>query len=199
MRLSTAILLGTATVVLGWMPQEHKKILARDGTNLFAEETLFSHSVTGRTASKRWLPSAAGGKIRGVNLGSMFVFEPWLASNAWNQMGCGNYQSEFDCVAGMGQSAANSAFQNHWATWITQSDIKQMVSYGINTIRIPVGYWMREDIVYSDSEHFPQGGLAYLTNLVGWASDAGLYIIIDLHGAPGAQVAHNSFTGQVRI
>ena len=198
MRLSAVALLAVATTVSAWMPGEHKDILAPDGTNLFAGATLFNTSTTGRSGSKRWLPSTNGGKIRGVNLGSLFVFEPWLASNEWSQMGCGNYKSEFDCVAGIGQSAANAAFQHHWSTWITESDINQMVSYGINTIRIPVGYWMREDIVYSDSEHFPQGGLSYLTNMVGWASNAGLYIIIDLHGLPGAQVAQNSFTGQVR-
>lgn len=70
--------------------------------------------------------------------------------------------------------------------------------YGLNTIRIPVGYWIKEDIVYSDSEHFPQGGLSYLEQVCGWASDAGFYIIIDLHGAPGAQVPKNADTGQVR-
>jgi len=111
-------------------------------------------------------------------------------------MGCGSQQSEFDCVSYLGQTAANAAFQNHWATWITQTDIQQMASYGLNTIRIPVGYWMREDIVYADSEHFPQGGLAYLEQICGWASDQGFYIIIDLHGAPGAQVADNPDTGQ---
>lgn len=72
-----------------------------------------------------------------------------------------------------------------------------MQSYGLNAIRIPVGYWIREDLVYADSEHFPQGGLQYLEQICGWASDAGLYIIIDLHGAPGAQVAGNPDTGQV--
>ena len=75
-------------------------------------------------------------------------------------------QSEFDCVSSLGQTNANAAFQNHWNTWIVQSDISQMVSYGLNTIRVPVGYWMREDIVYADSEHFPQGGLTYLDRLV---------------------------------
>ncbi|KAJ3107438.1 hypothetical protein HK100_003582 [Physocladia obscura] len=118
-----------------------------------------------------------------------------MASTAWSNMGCGAYQSEFDCVSGIGQTAANAAFAGHWSTWITQSDITQMTSYGINTIRIPVGYWIREDIVYS-SEHFPQGGLAYLQTLCGWASDAGLYIIIDLHGAPYAQQPDQPFTGQ---
>ncbi|KAJ1557696.1 hypothetical protein HK405_015385 [Cladochytrium tenue] len=71
-----------------------------------------------------------------------------------------------------------------------------MVAYGINTVRIPVGYWMMESIVYSDSEHFPQGGIDYLKKVCGYASDRGLYIIIDLHGAPGAQVEENADTGQ---
>lgn len=92
-------------------------------------------------------------------------------------MGCGGQKSEFDCVLSLGQDKANSAFASHWSSWITQDDITEMVSYGLNTIRVPVGYWMREDLVYSDSEHFPQGGLQYLENLCGWASDAGLYII----------------------
>ncbi|KAL5344607.1 hypothetical protein ACLOAV_010299 [Pseudogymnoascus australis] len=39
----------------------------------------------------------------------------------------------------------------------TQADIQEMVSYGINTISIPMGYWLKEDLVYADSEHFPQG------------------------------------------
>lgn len=53
----------------------------------------------------------------------------------------------------------------------------------------PVEYWIREDLMYADSEKFPQGGLHYLEQIFVWASDAGFYIIIDLHGVPGAQVA----------
>lgn len=132
-------------------------------------------------------------------MGSLFVFEPWLAETEWSNMGCGSYESEFDCVSALGQTQANTVFQKHWGSWITQADISQMQSYGINTIRIPVGYWMDESIVYSDSEHFPQGGISYLSQLCGWASDAGFFIIIDMHGAPGAQVPTNPDTGQVRL
>ena len=145
--------------------------------------------------SHAWLPNF---EVRGVNLGSQFIVEPWMASDEWSSMGCGNAGSEFDCVSALGQSAANSAFQHHWDTWTTQQDIEQMKSYGLNTIRIPIGYWIREDLVYTDSEHFPQGGLKYLERICGWASDAGMYIIIDLHGAPGAQVSGNPDIGQVR-
>jgi aryl-phospho-beta-D-glucosidase BglC (GH1 family) len=80
---------------------------------------------------------------------------------------------------------------------MTQDDVAQIHSHGLNTIRVPVGYWMMESLVFGDSEHFPQGGLSRLQKLCGWASDLGLYIIIVLHGAPGAQVKTNADTGQV--
>ena len=196
LRTAIAVILAIAIPAHAWLPGSDKTILSVEGTNLFAANSTLESNVNARhPRDRRWLQ--ASGKIRGVNLGSLFVFEPWLASTAWSQMGCGNYQSEFDCVSALGQSQANSVFQSHWGSWITQSDITQMQSYGLNTIRIPVGYWMDESIVYSDSEHFPQGGLAYLEQVCGWASNAGFYIIIDMHGAPGAQVATNPDTGQV--
>lgn len=141
-----------------------------------------------------WLPSAD--KIRGVNIGGLFVAEPWMMNDEWNKMGCGGTSSEFDCVVKLGQAQADINFQKHYDTYFTQADITRIKSLGLNTIRIPVGYWIREDIVYSDSEHFPKGGLQYLRRLCQWAKDAGLYIIIDLHGAPGAQQPQQPFTGQ---
>lgn len=172
-----------------WMPGVHKDIYSKEGKNLFEKRA--------NPLSRRYLPGS--GKIRGVNLGSLFVFEPWIAETTWSSIGCDNQNSEFDCVNSEGQATANSSFAGHWGSWIVEDDFANMTSYGLNTVRIPVGYWIREDIVYEDSEHFPQGALSYLEQVCGWASDHGFYIIIDLHGAPGAQVAQNADTGQVSI
>lgn len=170
-----------------WMPGVHKDIYSKEGNNLFAK------SESSKT--KRYLPSS--GKIRGVNLGSMFVFEPWIAETTWSRMGCDGTNSEFDCVTSLGQANANTSFAGHWDSWIVEDDFANMASYGLNTVRIPVGYWIHEDLVYADSEHFPQGAFSYLERVCGWASDHGLYIIIDLHGAPSAQVTKNADNGQV--
>lgn len=148
-----------------------------------------------------WLPKLATawlltGKVRGVNLGSLFVFEPWIAENPWSEMDCAKQKSEYDCVSSLWQDQADKAFAQHWDTWITQDDISQIKQYGLNTIRIPVGYWMKEDLVDRGSEHFPKGGFEYLARVCGWARDEGLYVIIGLHGAPGAQTPENAFTGQ---
>ena len=176
-----------------WLPGEHKTIVSRDGTNLFNSTPGY---YRGGSKVKRRVP--ASGKLRGVNLGSLFVFEPWLARTVWSHMGCNDYLSEFGCVLALGHDKANAAFQAHWDAFIQPEDFSLMVKYGLNAVRIPIGYWMQESIVYG-SEYFPQGGLKYLERICGWASDAGLYIIIDMHGAPGAQTSRNSDTGQVYL
>lgn len=120
-----------------------------------------------------------------------------MANDAWSSMGCGGTNDEWKCVESIGQEAADAAFATHWDTWITQEDITTIAGYGLNTIRVPVGFWIKEDLVRED-EHYPRGGLEYLDRLVGWAKDAGLYVIMDLHGGPGSQYPNQQFTGHVR-
>lgn len=179
------LFLGLGSLAAAWLPKE-TDYFRRDESSAVVDG---SRTYVGRR-------QMASYEIRGVNLGSLFIVEPWMARTEWESMGCGNAASEFDCVVALGQDKANAAFTKHWESWITEQDLDTIKSYGLNTIRVPIGYWIKEDLVYKDSEHFPQGGLAYLDRLVGWASDRNLYIILDLHGAPGAQVAQNPFTGQ---
>ncbi|RSL47209.1 hypothetical protein CEP54_013523 [Fusarium duplospermum] len=146
----------------------------------------------GEKLSERWL--LGSDKIRGVNLGSQFIIERWMAEESWKKMNCGPYNDEWTCVEGIGQAAADKAFKKHWETWTTEDDIKQIASLGLNAVRIPVGFWMYEDIVQED-EYYPRGGIWHLDRIVGWCKDHGLYVIIDLHGAPGSQSPSEQFTG----
>ncbi|RMD39452.1 hypothetical protein DV735_g5679, partial [Chaetothyriales sp. CBS 134920] len=182
---------------LGWLPGEHRQIQSKEGIDHFDIPALSLTAHFNRLINRN-LPQNISNKkkaIRGVNLGGLFVIENWLESDVFAGWGC-NSSSEFDCVQSLGnQKKANRLFQGHWDSWITQDDFTTMVSYGLNTVRIPVGYWFLESLVDS-SEYFPQGGTTYLDRVVGWARDAGMYVIISLHGAPGAQ-ATNAFTGQI--
>jgi aryl-phospho-beta-D-glucosidase BglC (GH1 family) len=150
-------------------PATHKQILSKDGIDLFHR----NHLPQARALKKRFLPGSYGNdknKIRGVNLGSMFVLENWLATNVMAGWGC-NPLSEFDCVSSLNdQAKANADFQSHWQTWVTADDFTQMVQYGLNTVRIGVGYWMMEDLV-ADTENFPQGGEEYLDRVVGYVKE----------------------------
>ncbi|KAI0159654.1 glycoside hydrolase family 5 protein [Xylariaceae sp. FL1272] len=180
-----------ASAVHAWLPMD-RDLAAFNQTHRFAE------------LGKRWQPSLPSGttKIRGVNFGSWLICEKWLMTDEWvNTMGCGDSASEFDCMndhyTGDNRDAGNAAFEKHWSTWITPDDVQKVYDVGLNTIRIPIGYWSYTEIVDTASEPFADGNLMlpYLDAVVQKAADLGIYVIIDLHGAPGGQ-QQDVFTGQ---
>jgi aryl-phospho-beta-D-glucosidase BglC (GH1 family) len=162
-----------------WMPQDR-------------DLEAFNRSVS---LDKR-SPALPSYKIRGVNLGGWLLSEPWMMPTEWSSMGCGSACSEFDCVSALGQSQANTAFNTHYSSWITPSTIQDIHNAGLNTIRIPIGYWSMRSLVDS-SEHFPEMDLSYLDAVIQQAADLGMFVVMDLHGAPGAQKVMDAFTGQV--
>ena len=83
-----------------------------------------------------------------------------------------------------GSAGASSRLQNHWNTYITENDFATMKSYGLNHVRIPVGYWALNK---NSSEPYATGQLPYLDRAIGWAGKYGLKVIVDLHGAPSSQ------------
>jgi hypothetical protein len=46
--------------------------------------------------------------------------------------------SEFSLVQKIGQQKADEVFQEHWETWFSESDVKDIADAGLNTVRIPV-------------------------------------------------------------
>jgi aryl-phospho-beta-D-glucosidase BglC (GH1 family) len=134
-----------------------------------ADRELAAFNRTSGSLDKR-AHSLPSWKIRGVNLGGWLISEPWMMSNEWKNMGCPspcnnncdtNQCTEFDCVTAQGQAKADQTFNAHYARWITPQTIQDIHNAGLNTIRIPIGYWSYRDIVDS-TEHFPNMNLQYL-------------------------------------
>ncbi|TFK80755.1 glycoside hydrolase family 5 protein [Polyporus arcularius HHB13444] len=145
--------------------------------------------------------AAIPGKIYGVNLGSWLVLEPWMLPQEWSDMGgdsncCSDcIGSEFSFVQAKGQSTADEKFKTHWSTWFTQHDVDALSAAGINTVRIPLGYWIVERLVDRKSEYFPRGGIVHLQRGVKMLKEAGISVILDHHALPGVQTANQAFTG----
>lgn len=140
-------------------------------------------------------------KIYGVNIGGWLVLEPWMLPAEWEAMG-GQICS--DCSQCIGSewaytkaypNIANAEFAKHWSTWFTQDDVNQLVADGINTARIPLGFWLVEPLVNRATEFYPEGGIVYLQQGVKMLSDAGIQVILDHHALPGVQTGDASFTG----
>lgn len=68
---------------------------------------------------------------------------------------------------------------------MTIDDFKFLYRHGINTVRIPVGWWIAFDP--DPPAPFIGGSLEALDNAFSWALAYNLMCIIDLHAAPGSQ------------
>eukprot|EP01102_Stenamoeba_stenopodia_P014851 TRINITY_DN4992_c0_g1_i1.p1 TRINITY_DN4992_c0_g1~~TRINITY_DN4992_c0_g1_i1.p1 ORF type:complete len:552 (+),score=124.99 TRINITY_DN4992_c0_g1_i1:59-1657(+) len=124
-------------------------------------------------------------RIRGVDIGGWLVLEPWIVPSLFTQFENlppnQTAVDEYSFCSILGQEAASQQLTAHWESWFTEEDAAQIAKLGLNTIRIPVGYW-----VFGDVPPFV-GGIEQLDRGVQIAAQYNLAVLIDLHGAPGSQ------------
>ncbi|KAG5634617.1 hypothetical protein H0H81_001373, partial [Sphagnurus paluster] len=123
-------------------------------------------------------------KVRGVNLGGWLVLEPWITPSLFDNTGDSRIVDEYTFGQYQDRTKALNTLKNHWDTWITEADFRDIAAAGLNHVRIPIGYWAYE---VKGGEPYIQGQLPYLAKAITWASKYNLKVIVDLHGAPGSQ------------
>lgn len=116
-------------------------------------------------------------KLQGVNLGGWLVLEKWLIPGLFAGMSA---DDEYGLCARLGDSK-HDILNNHRQSFITMNDFAVLARHGVNAVRIPVGYWVFEDDgPYVNTAH-------YLDWAVAAAAQYDIYVLIDLHAAPGSQ------------
>ncbi|KAK5091383.1 glucan exo-1,3-beta-glucosidase [Lithohypha guttulata] len=137
------------------------------------------------TLSAPILDKRQGGPTRGVSLGGWLVLEPWITPSIFQAYGpVGSIVDEYTLC--QNDPNAGSVLQAHWSSWVTLGDFQKIASSGkgINTVRIPIGYWAFQKY---GNDPYVQGAKEYLARALDWASQTGLKVWIDLHGAPLSQ------------
>ncbi|THH29640.1 hypothetical protein EUX98_g4554 [Antrodiella citrinella] len=127
-----------------------------------------------------------------VNLGSWFVHEKWMTASLF-QCASGKKAAEIDIANGWGGvSGARAILEQHWDTFITEDDFKYLASIGINTVRLPIGYWsLGPD--YTKGTPFEAAGAVYqnswprIVRTINQANKYNIGVLVDLHGAVGSQ------------
>ena len=74
--------------------------------------------------------------------------------------------------------------------YVTREDIEFIASTGANTIRVPFHYKLFTDEDYMGLTS-DQDGFKRLDDVIGWCRESGLYVILDMHDAPGGQTGDN--------
>ncbi|KAH8070764.1 glycoside hydrolase [Cristinia sonorae] len=72
-----------------------------------------------------------------VEVGSWFVLERWITDAPFRHAEDPG-QSDLDVARG---TQAKQILEHHWDTWITEEDFTWIADRGINTVRIPIGYY----------------------------------------------------------
>lgn len=125
--------------------------------------------------------------MRGTNLGNwlvpegyMFKFKSVNSPKLINQA-----LSEI-----MGPEDIKAFWKKYQDTYITAADIHFLKASGMNSIRIPFNYRLFTAESYM-GENNPNRGFELLDRVIGWCKKEGLYVILDMHAAPGGQTGDN--------
>uniref|UniRef100_A0AAV1TM26 glucan 1,3-beta-glucosidase n=1 Tax=Peronospora matthiolae TaxID=2874970 RepID=A0AAV1TM26_9STRA len=133
---------------------------------------------------------------RGVNLGGWLVAEHWMTwdSCVWHGVPDDiKTQGEYATMKFLGHEEGDRRFDDHRRTWITESDIAEIKRFGLNVVRVPVGYWIMgyDPTDISNKQEwtvFAPYALQYLDELVNhWCVKYDVPVIVDIHAAKGSQ------------
>ena len=125
--------------------------------------------------------------IVGTNLGNwlnpegyMFGFSSMTSPHKINEV--------FSEMVGPYQAA--EFWKDFKDNYITNKDIEFIASTGANTIRLPFHYKLFTDEDYMGLSA-NQDGFARIDSIVEWSRQNNLYVILDMHDAPGGQTGDN--------
>lgn len=125
--------------------------------------------------------------IQGVNLGNwlnpegyMFHFQDVSSYRLINKAFCEMVGPDFTAWF----------WQEFKKNYITQDDIKYIKQTGMNSIRIPFHYKLFTDEDYMGLTA-NQNGFEMIDQVIEWCRQENLYVVLDMHDAPGGQTGDN--------
>lgn len=119
--------------------------------------------------------------LHGISLGNWLLTEGYM----WHFQGGPQSEREIEeLVAEMlGPEHAASFWQSYRDTYISKADIHRIKQAGFDSVRIPFHHKLFSS---PDAE-----GYRLLDRVIQWCSEEGLFVVLDLHAAPGGQTGAN--------
>lgn len=117
-------------------------------------------------------------KVNGVNLGNWLVLEKWMNPALFEGT---TAEDEYWLPRQLSKEVYEARIKIHRSEYITERDFVIIKSWGMDSVRIPVPYF-----IFGDREPFI-GCIEDLDKAFNWAEKYGLKILIDLHTAPEGQ------------
>ncbi|TFK19431.1 glycoside hydrolase [Coprinopsis marcescibilis] len=129
-------------------------------------------------------------KIYGVNLGGLFVLEPFISPALFQRYP--GATDEWSLSLMMAADTANGGLnqlEQHYATFITEKDIADIAGAGLNWVRVPIPFWAIDK--WDEEPFLERTSWQYIVRLFGWCRKYGIRVNLDLHTMPGSQNGYN--------
>ena len=126
--------------------------------------------------------------LKGVGLGNWLLPEGYM----WKLRGHADRPRRIEALVYdlIGKEKGKEFWSSYRKYYITEADIKRISELGFNSVRLPLNSrWLldedREELVYNEES------FKLIDNLIKWCKKYGVYVILDMHGAPGSQTGDN--------
>jgi len=126
--------------------------------------------------------------LRGLGLGGWMVQEGYMIQTG--AFAGPQYKIRQKITDLIGAKNTEEFYKTYKANGITKRDIDSLAAWGFNSIRLPMHYNLYSPAIENEKDGqitWLDEGFVMTDNLLKWCAENKIYLILDLHAAPGGQ------------
>ncbi|MFB2586789.1 glycoside hydrolase family 5 protein [Herbiconiux liukaitaii] len=123
--------------------------------------------------------------LRGMGLGNWLLPEGYMWTFGDEMSAPRQIESRIRDLVGSARAA--EFWQRFGDAFITEADIARIARLGYDHVRLP----LNSRSLITDDGQLLEAGFARIDDLIGWCRAHGIWVLLDLHGAPGGQTGTN--------
>jgi hypothetical protein len=126
--------------------------------------------------------------LRGLGLGGWMVQEGYMMQT--QSFASPQYQIKQKIQDVVGEQGTKEFYAAYKANGITKRDVDSLAAWGFNSIRLPMHYNLYTPPIEAEKNNeitWIEEGFTMTDNLLKWCAENKIYLILDLHAAPGGQ------------
>ena len=127
-------------------------------------------------------------RLRGLGLGNWLLPEGYM----WNFGNQADRPRRIEKLVEdlLGPAEAKRFWQEYRANYIADADLERMAALGFNSVRPAINSRVLL-LAQADPPVYSEEGFALLDHLIAQSKARGIYVILDMHAAPGGQTGQN--------
>jgi len=125
--------------------------------------------------------------LRGIGLGGWLLPEGYMLQTSSFANAAWQFRQKIEAL--IGKQKTDEFFNLYRANFVTRKDVQKLAAWGFNSIRLPMHFNL---LTPQDSAFiYSEAGFATIDSLLQWCEESKIYLILDLHAAPGGQSKDN--------